>query len=158
MSQTALILHLQRLSTEDGPGLRTTVFFKGCSLRCEWCHNPESLSPHPQIQWLESRCIGCGTCLAACPRGYLIKTAKGLAINRALCQGCGTCVEACPAGALELLGTRVELDELVARLLKDRSFFAVSGGGVTASGGEPALQAPFVADLFRRLQAEGVHT
>lgn len=158
MNRTALILHLQRLSTEDGPGLRTTVFFKGCSLRCEWCHNPESLSPHPQIQWLENRCIGCGTCLIACPRGYLTRTAKGLVINRALCQGCGTCAEACPAGALELLGTRVELDELIAKLLKDRSFFAVSGGGVTASGGEPALQAPFVAALFQRLQAEGVHT
>lgn len=154
----ALILHLQRLSTEDGPGLRTTVFFKGCPLRCGWCHNPESLAAVPQVQWLEQRCIDCGTCLAACPHGGLTRRPGGIAIDRARCQGCGTCVEACPAAALELLGTRIGLEELVAEILKDRAFFEASGGGVTVSGGEPTLQAAFVAALFQRLRAAGVRT
>ena len=89
MMPDALILHLQRLSTEDGPGLRTTVFFKGCPLRCAWCHNPESLSPSPQVQWLENRCIDCGTCLPACPEGCLVRTARGVVIDRERCLGCG---------------------------------------------------------------------
>jgi pyruvate formate lyase activating enzyme len=155
---TALILHLQRLSTEDGPGLRTTVFFKGCPLRCAWCHNPESLSPVPQVQWLENRCIACDTCLPACPEGHLVRTAHGVVIDRELCQGCGACAEACPAGALELLGTRIGLDKLVAEVLKDRAYFDTSGGGVTVSGGEPTLQAEFVAAFLLRMQAAGVRT
>src|SRR5512136_2671564 len=91
---TALILHLQRLSTEDGPGLRTTVFFKGCPLRCAWCHNPESFSPHLQTQWYAARCLGCRTCLATCPNGCLTLTADGLSIDRERCQACAACAEA----------------------------------------------------------------
>jgi pyruvate formate lyase activating enzyme len=160
---TALILHLQRLSTEDGPGLRTTVFFKGCPLRCAWCHNPESLSPEPQVQWLEHRCIGCGTCLPACPEGRLVRTAQGVIIDREYCTGCGACAEACPAGALELLGTRISLDQLVVEVLKDRAYFDASGGaaasgGVTVSGGEPTMQPDFVAAFLQGMQAMGVRT
>ncbi len=158
MSSDARILHLQRLSTEDGPGLRTTVFFKGCSLRCRWCHNPESISAAPQVQWVETRCIDCGTCTPTCPDGCLTRTPRGLVIDRPRCTGCGACVAACPAGAIELLGTRISLDRLAAELLKDRAYFATSGGGVTASGGEPMLQAEFVTALFQRLRAAGVHT
>ncbi|MCX6029749.1 MAG: glycyl-radical enzyme activating protein [Chloroflexi bacterium] len=154
----ALILHLQRLSTEDGPGLRTTVFFKGCPLHCAWCHNPESLSPSPQVQWLENRCLNCGTCLPACPDGCLVKTSRGVVIDRSRCTGCGACVEACPAGAMELLGTRIGLEALVAEVLKDRSYFETSGGGVTVSGGEPTMQAEFVAAFLRRLREAGVRT
>jgi len=154
----ATILNVQRLSTEDGPGIRTTVFFKGCPLRCDWCHNPESLSAQVQVHWLENRCIGCRTCLTACPRSALQENGAGLRINRELCEGCGACAEACPANALERLGRQVELDALVAELLKDRAYYQSSGGGVTASGGEPTLQAAFTAALFERLQAEGVHT
>jgi pyruvate formate lyase activating enzyme len=154
----ALILHLQRLSTEDGPGLRTTVFFKGCPLRCGWCHNPESLAPAPQVQWLENRCIDCGTCLPACPHGCLTKTAEGVIIDRARCEGCGTCAEACPAGAMELLGTRVSLEKLASEVLKDRVYFETSGGGVTVSGGEPTMQADFVAAFLQRMRAVGVRT
>lgn len=153
-----LVLHLQRLSTEDGPGIRTTVFFKGCSLRCGWCHNPESIALRPQVQWLENRCIGCDTCLAVCPDHCLSRTAAGVVIDRACCAGCGTCARECPANALELLGTRVGIDELVSELVKDRVYYAKSGGGVTLSGGEPLMQPDFVAALLARLQAAGVHT
>jgi pyruvate formate lyase activating enzyme len=157
-ARTGRILHLQRLSTEDGPGIRTTVFFKGCPLQCAWCHNPESISPYPQVQWLETRCIGCGTCQAACPNGCLARDEAGVTIDRACCAGCGTCAQACPANALELLGTAVGADELARELAKDRTYFQTSGGGVTASGGEPLLQPDFVADLFARLRADGIHT
>jgi pyruvate formate lyase activating enzyme len=153
-----LILHLQRLSTEDGPGLRTTVFFKGCPLRCAWCHNPESISSAGQLQWLENRCIGCDTCLQTCPHHALSRSAAGLVIDRVCCQACGKCAEACPANALELLGRRVGVEELVAELAKDRAFFVQSGGGVTLSGGEPTLQAGFAARLLEALQEQGIPT
>lgn len=156
---TALILHLQRLSTEDGPGIRTTVFFKGCPLHCWWCHNPESISAHPQVQWIENRCIGCEFCLAACANAALRRLPNGeIFVDREKCQGCGVCAVECPSGALELLGVWVSLDDLILELLKDRAYFSTSEGGVTASGGEPTLQAPFVTLLFAHLQAEGVHT
>ena len=155
---TATILHLQRLSTEDGPGLRTTVFFKGCPLRCTWCHNPESLSPQPQLQWLENRCLGDGACLLACPNGALSSGPAGLVIDRALCRACGACARACPANALELLGSTVSLDALLAEVLKDRTYFATSGGGVTLSGGEPTMQPDFAEALLQGLRGEGVQT
>ena len=157
-TKSGRILHLQRLSTEDGPGIRTTVFFKGCPLRCEWCHNPESISPHPEVQWLEDGCIGCRTCLEACPNGCLTMTGQGIAIDRECCAGCGTCAEACPANAMELLGTDVTVDELVREVSKDRTYFETSGGGVTASGGEPAMQAEFVAAFLARLKVAGIST
>ncbi len=157
-TDTALILHLQRLSTEDGPGIRTTVFFKGCPLHCCWCHNPESISSFPQTNWIETRCIGCGTCLEVCPNGALTQNSLGeIQIDRNRCQGCGSCADACPTNALELLGTRITRDELVQELLKDRAYFG-EDGGVTASGGEPTMQSGFVAQLFARLQEEGIHT
>ncbi len=158
MSLFASILHLQRLSTEDGPGIRTTVFFKGCSLRCAWCHNPESISPRPQVHWLENRCIGCRTCAKTCPNSAVRWTDSGPRIDRAQCDGCGLCAEACPANAMQRLGVQTELEPLVRELLKDRVYFEKSSGGVTASGGEPTLQPGFTAELFKRLQAAGVQT
>lgn len=151
-------LHLQRLSTEDGPGIRTTVFLKGCLLCCRWCHNPESLDPQPQIQRVETNCIQCGLCMAACDQGALRLGLDFLEIDWARCDACGACVEACPTGAMERLGTRVSVDDLFNELIKDRAFFETSGGGVTLSGGEPALQADFCAALMARLRATGVHT
>jgi pyruvate formate lyase activating enzyme len=157
-SLKGLILHLQRFSTEDGPGIRTTIFFKGCPLHCLWCHNPESISMEPQIQWLENRCIGCGTCIKTCPLGCLTKTEQGVVIDRELCTGCGDCAETCPANAMELLGRQVSLDELVEELIKDQIYFEKSGGGVTLSGGEPLMQPDFAAALLHRLKKRDVNT
>jgi len=154
----ARILEIQRMSTEDGPGLRTTVFFKGCSLRCSWCHNPESISPRPQLHWIENRCIGCRMCLEACPATALSFTENGNKIDRNRCNGCGLCAEQCPAGALELLGQQWTVDDLTAELIKDAAYFEKSGGGVTLSGGEPTLQAPFAGRLLQELQGRGIHT
>jgi len=158
MPLTGRILNLQRLSTEDGPGIRTTVFFKGCPLRCTWCQNPESLSSKPQTQWFAIRCLGCDTCLSVCPNHCLTRTDSGLNIDRAHCQACGQCAEACPAGALELLGKTISVDELLVELRKDRAYYDNSGGGVTLSGGEPTLQADFAEALLRGLKAEGIAT
>lgn len=155
---TALYLHLQRLSTEDGPGIRTTVFLKGCMLHCSWCHNPESIALRPQVHWLERKCIDCLTCVEACPNGYITMTARGVEFNRDGCEGCDTCAEACPANAIELLGTRISVDELFDEVIKDQIYFTKSGGGVTVSGGEPVMQPNFVAAFMARLQAAGVHT
>lgn len=154
---TGLILHLQRFSTEDGPGIRTTVFFKGCPLNCIWCHNPESISVSPQIQWLENRCIGCGTCVKTCPKHCLTKTEQGIVINRELCTGCGDCAESCPANAMELLGRSVTVDGLFDELMKDQVFFDKSSGGVTLSGGEPLMQPDFSAALLRRSAEKGIN-
>jgi pyruvate formate lyase activating enzyme len=155
---TGRILHLQRLSTEDGPGIRTTVFFKGCPLRCTWCHNPESLTALPEIQWFATRCIGCDTCLSVRPNLCLVRTDAGLNIDRILCDGCGKCAEACPAGAIELLGKSISVDELLAELLKDRIYYEKSGGGVTLSGGEPTLQVDFAEALLRGLKERNIAT
>ena len=155
---TGRILHLQRLSTEDGPGIRTTVFLKHCPLRCAWCHNPESIDRQPQIQWFSMRCLNCGTCVSVCPQQGLALDDDGIHIDRENCPGCGICADACPGGALELLGTEMQVETLVNELLKDRAYYEKSGGGVTFSGGEPLMQPDFTAAVFRRLQTEGIHT
>jgi pyruvate formate lyase activating enzyme len=157
-SPQGIILHLQRLSTEDGPGLRTTVFFKGCPLQCAWCHNPESISPVMQTQWFSVRCIGCETCVKACPNGCIKRTADGLTIDRERCEACGKCAQACPSGALEALGRTMTVNETLAELLKDRAYFEKSGGGVTLSGGEPSFQPDFAEALLRGLKEQGIST
>ena len=157
-SNSALILEIQRMSTEDGPGLRTTVFFKGCSLKCTWCHNPESISLLPQIHWIGSRCIGCRTCLDTCPKTALSMSREGMLIDREVCDGCGLCVEECPSTALELLGEEWNLEKLVKEVIKDRVYFEKSSGGVTVSGGEPTIQADFVAEFLRQIRSRGIQT
>lgn len=153
-----LILEIQRMSTEDGPGLRTTVFLKGCPLRCEWCHNPESISPRPQVQWVEAKCIACGACAAVCEHNA-IDWAPGLVqVDRDRCVGVGDCADACPATALELWGRRMSVDELVRELVKDRAYFERAGGGVTISGGEATAQPDFCLEVLRGLKAAGIWT
>lgn len=153
----ALILNIQRLSTEDGPGLRTTVFFKGCNLRCVWCHNPESLSSEKQIEWYAARCMGCGLCVTACPTHSIRREEAGFVINRETCIACESCVKRCPTLAMEVQGTQWNLEELVYEVLKDKNYFGVDGG-ITASGGECLLQGKFITAFFKRLRAKGIHT
>lgn len=153
-----LIAEIQRMSTEDGPGIRTTVFFKGCSLKCIWCHNPECISSKPQIHWIESRCIGCKTCLDVCPKGALDFSPSGISILRERCDTCGRCAEACPSTAMELLGKSWRSNDLIDELIKDRAYFETSGGGVTLSGGDPTLQAGFAEILLKDLKKSGVQT
>jgi len=141
-----VIFNVQRFSVHDGPGLRSTVFMKGCPLRCAWCHNPESQPPAPAFVRLSHRCMRCERCSEA-------DLAEPVVAGRGMAD-----VDRCPTGALQSVGERVDAATLVPRLLRDRPFFDESGGGVTVSGGEPLMQAPFVTDLLRRLRAAGVHT
>ena len=153
-----MVLEIQRMSTEDGPGIRTTLFMKGCPLRCSWCHNPESIYPRPEAIWTGSRCIGCGRCIETCPSGSLSREATGIIIDRGTCSACGRCAEACPSGAMELLGTEWDAASLAEELVKDRAYFETSGGGITISGGESTLQPGFVAELLKTLKKQGIHT
>jgi pyruvate formate lyase activating enzyme len=152
------ILRIQRMSTEDGPGIRSTVFFKGCPLCCLWCHNPESISRKPQVHWTGTRCIGCLTCIGACPAKAIEAAKNGMVVDRDKCTGCLACTEACPSTAMEAYGEEYDLEKLLKEVLKDRVYFEKSGGGVTLSGGEPTMQAGFGRMLLRELKEEGIHT
>jgi pyruvate formate lyase activating enzyme len=154
---TGTTFNVQRFSTEDGPGIRTTVFFKGCPLSCAWCHNPEGISPQPELVWYDVRCIGARDCLAACNEHALELSTVGMRIDRARCTVCGACAAACPAAALEVIGVSWTPEDLLAEVQKDAVFFETSGGGVTLSGGEPMAQAPFVAELARLCRGSDIH-
>jgi pyruvate formate lyase activating enzyme len=156
MSLTGITFNVQRFSTEDGPGIRTTVFLKGCPLRCTWCHNPEGLSPRPELMWYDVRCIGARDCLRACPEGALELTLEGMQIHRERCTACGACAQACPAAALEIIGREWTPESLFAEVQKDAVFYETSGGGVTLSGGEPMYQADFVVALARLCHQVGI--
>ena len=151
------LLDIKRLSVHDGPGIRTTIFMKGCPLHCRWCHNPESISPKPEIGLLKKKCIGCGKCAKVCLVGAHVFRDGIHLFNHELCTACGKCVEACLPGALEYYGKEMDVAETVAAVLEDKTFYANSGGGCTISGGEPLLQAGFCAEVFKLLRKEGVH-
>ena len=154
----ARIFNIQRMSLHDGPGIRTTVFFKGCSLRCIWCHNPESLEEKPQLEWNPSLCSGCGACIPVCKTGARKWSEYGVTHERSLCVNCGACGDVCPTGALQLVGKEMNIMEIAREVRKDKIMYDVSGGGVTCSGGEPLLQADAVAELLKILKGQGIHT
>ncbi len=158
--RTGLVFNIMRFALHDGPGIRTTVFLKGCPLRCWWCHNPESQSAEPEIIYFEERCIACGECVRACPQGALSLDEHGSRVLRdlALCEPCGECVEACPTGARQLAGRAMTVPEVLREVTKDQVFFDQSGGGVTISGGEPLLQAEFVEELLVACRARRIRT
>lgn len=155
---TGIIFNIQRYSVQDGPGVRTTVFMKGCPLRCLWCSNPESQRPHPEVSHRNTLCTKCGRCLEACPRDAISLCQTGIRINRSKCDNCGLCVPVCYPGAIEVLGREATVDEVLVEAKKDALFYRNSGGGVTVSGGEPLGQPDFVAELLCRCQDAGLHT
>jgi pyruvate formate lyase activating enzyme len=150
-SVTGRVFNVQRYSLHDGPGIRTTVFLKGCPARCLWCHNPESQSFAPEVLVVETRCLSCGTCATVCPHGAPPP-------GSGLCTACGACVEACPAGARQLAGREMTVGAVMDDVLRDRVFYEESGGGVTFSGGEPLAQPEFLTALLTACRAAGLHT
>lgn len=153
------IFDIQHFSTGDGPGIRTTVFLKGCTLRCEWCHNPESQSFSPEILLNATRCIGCGACDAVCPAGNAKDVLATAAARQAACQtGCRFCADACPTGCLEVAGLSAGVDEILVEVMQDEAYYRHSGGGMTLSGGEPMAQAAFSLELLRAAAGKGLHT
>lgn len=157
MAAAPLILDVQANSLDDGPGIRSVVFFKGCPLTCTWCHNPESQRPKTEIGFEANLCTGCDTCLSVCPEGALDRS-LALFVDRVRCSLCFACADACPSGALTRVGRAMDVDEIVAFVARDKPFFQASGGGVTLSGGEPTLFMDFLARLLRGFRDLGIHT
>ncbi len=152
------VFDIQRFCIEDGPGIRTTVFLKGCSIRCPWCSNPESFSRKPQLAHFHSTCVLCGSCAQACPEQAIEIKQKALIINRSKCTACALCVSACAQNAMKIIGEGMSCAEVVKECLRDKPFYEESGGGITLSGGEPACQAEFSAAILEAAQRSGVHT
>ncbi len=155
---SAMIFNIQKLSTEDGPGIRTTVFFKGCPLKCRWCHNPEGIDPRPQLIWIGVKCIGCQTCIQTCEHNVLTFSKAGLQIDRARCRRCGACAEACPSTALELIGKKYTIENLFVEIEKDRPFYEQSQGGVTCSGGEATMQIEPLTEFLKLCKQNNIQT
>jgi pyruvate formate lyase activating enzyme len=161
-----LISNIQRFSLHDGPGIRTTVFFKGCSVRCAWCHNPETFSMQKQLQYYAARCILCGKCVQLCPNKAhsLEANANGASgkpshsLDRSRCTGCGVCALECLNNALVISGMEMSVDEVLRQVLDDKPFYDESGGGITLSGGEPVLQGDFCEALLKSSKEQGIHT
>ena len=155
----AFIFDIKHFAVHDGPGIRTTVFFKGCPLKCVWCHNPESISKEGQLGFLRHKCVGCGKCASVCPVGahYIDKDMKHC-FERDKCIQCGKCEGVCPAKALTLYGKEMECAEILEDIMLDKDFYESSDGGITLSGGECLLQADFCRELLKGIKDEGIHT
>jgi len=155
---TGNIFDIQRFSLHDGPGIRTTIFMKGCPLRCLWCHNPESISPAQLLSFISDKCIGCGWCFESCPQKLHTMENNKHFIDRKKCNVCGKCTEKCYANALELVGKEITVEEVMQEVLADKIFYENSGGGMTLSGGEPTMQPDFSLALLKSAKEEEIHT
>lgn len=157
-NRAGVVFNIQRYSIHDGPGIRTTVFLKGCPLRCFWCQNPESQQREPEIFLKKHLCILCGQCTEVCPTGAAGLSSEGSSIDRNLCIGCGECAAVCPTGARQLVGRNITVDDVMSEVLKDVKFYRKSGGGVTLSGGDPVYQPEFSFELLKRSKEANLHT
>ncbi len=156
---TALVTNIQGYSVHDGPGIRTTVFLKGCMLACRWCANPECISGMPEPGFLENLCIRCGECSSSCPAGAISRDAAGLPlVDRTRCTACGECVQVCGSKARVIHGREMTVGEVMEAVVADKLFYESSGGGVTVSGGEPLMNPCFVRCLFEELRAQNIQT
>ncbi len=156
---TGLVFDIKRYSIHDGPGIRTTIFLKGCPLRCLWCHNPEGIDKAPELMHWPARCSRCYACLAACPAGAISKAADGaIVIDKKKCDLCGKCAEACLYDAMQVVGREMTVEDLVKEIERDRIFYEQSGGGATFSGGDPLAQPAFLEELLGALRGRGIHT
>jgi pyruvate formate lyase activating enzyme len=153
-----LIFKISRCSTEDGPGIRTTVFFKGCPLRCIWCHSPQSQRHEPEVAFYENRCIRCGACVKACPENAQVVSKAERTVLWDKCNYCGECVKVCPTRALDMIGSYMTVREVIEVVKKDIIYYKNSGGGVTFSGGEPAAQPRFLTTCLKICKEMGIHT
>jgi pyruvate formate lyase activating enzyme len=159
MQPEGIIFDLKKFAIHDGPGIRSTVFFKGCPLHCRWCHNPEGMSPTPEVMVSAQRCLAeCRACIKLCPQKALAKGKDGIVLDRDRCDGCGLCAAACPAEALQMAGRAVSVESVMGELAKDAVFYRDSGGGVTFSGGEPLVQIDFLQELLLAAKKQGWHT